>query len=686
MSKYILLYLLFVISNCFSQNVNDLIPKNESFYIRSAQGYGQDNRSFWDVPGGEENIKKSVQIKIWELSDVARDRRYLMQYSPISGYLNITMEGIAANLDVAGGDNKNGAKLIIWEPNNTSAQNFIFKYLGSGRFKIYNQNGKVIALEGRSSDNGNAIVMWDDHEGPWTEWMLISTKTKQPLMLEKSLNDEKKKNDDEAVKNGFIVPPQGLFYIKSVKSALENKGYWDQPGLPNSYNAGDKISVYAKDCAIDQRFQFVPAGGGWYSIVSANNGYVDSRDYTKINGTRLIITEKNNASTQKFRINNLGEGRFKIYTYAGKVVCLENRNSENGSSVSVWDDHNGEWMEWYFEDVNTGKYFVTGFAGINNIQLKQPSTPELENLALEINKTFNRIEEVEKTGDKVSDDVRTSIATFDKIEYLSSKLDDLNSKVGETNDALGAFSKFPFIGTPVTALKTTLTLAASPLGKASNGLKAIKAISVVPSNNNLKFALPRIQAFQYQLFKAKIKLWSIKKDLSEDKKPLISINELNIKCKELFDIISPIESNLKEIASRCSNNKKLEEAVSKVYNGVEDFERVFNKTDKIADKINGVLDKRFKKQITKVKIDISVRDIVSGGKVGKIFDKYFNEWISNLLEPIIKDLNIKLPAIPSIDNLKEELAKAVGYTNAVKENSIVIENTTEKCKKSVNSF
>jgi hypothetical protein len=89
---------------------------------------------------------------------------------------------------VDGGKTKNGTNVELWSCNNNRRQNFRFVYLGGGRFKIYDCNGRVVGLSRSSSKNGSNIHIWEDHNGKWMEWYLIDIQIGRPyttLMVNK---------------------------------------------------------------------------------------------------------------------------------------------------------------------------------------------------------------------------------------------------------------------------------------------------------------------------------------------------------------------------------------------------------------------------------------------------------------------------------------------------------------------
>ena len=159
--------------------------------------------------------------------------------------------------------------------------------------------------------------------------------------------------------------PSGYVYIKSVQAGLSGEqGFWDQPGYLEKYKQGESISLYSIDYGTDQQFSFKSAGGGLYNIVSGNGGYVDVQGGDNGDGVKMQIWSPNNSPSQKFRLQHTGNGRWKIYTSWGRVVCTP-RSFTNGSNVHTWGDHQGEWMEWFFIPAGTGNVEVNKTSSIN---------------------------------------------------------------------------------------------------------------------------------------------------------------------------------------------------------------------------------------------------------------------------------------------------------------------------------
>lgn len=150
---------------------------NKKYLIQSAMNRGKDAGGYWDLPGDNNNIKKGQNLQIWEYNN-GIDRQFAFKKTSQEGYYEIAVGNMSnARVDIEGGKSGNGTNIQIWEANGSTAQRFRLKHMGEGRFKIYDVNGKIMCNKSKSNANGTNVHLWDDHDGPWTEWVLIDVTT-----------------------------------------------------------------------------------------------------------------------------------------------------------------------------------------------------------------------------------------------------------------------------------------------------------------------------------------------------------------------------------------------------------------------------------------------------------------------------------------------------------------------------
>ncbi len=159
--------------------VGDPVPVSQNFWIQSAMNYDRDNGGYWDLPGGGENLTQGANIQVWSI-DGGKDRFFRVEKKFDSPYYQIYIGNLSDGVvDLKGGKTNDGSNIQIWRVNNDPAQDFYFKHLGGGRYKIYHKSGKIVTLANRKNNNGSNIHLWNDHDGIHNEWYLVNPTTKK---------------------------------------------------------------------------------------------------------------------------------------------------------------------------------------------------------------------------------------------------------------------------------------------------------------------------------------------------------------------------------------------------------------------------------------------------------------------------------------------------------------------------
>lgn len=148
-------------------------------YIQAAEAHDKGlNLGYWDIPGDNPVYSSGQNIQVWAL-DQGQDRKFLIarDYKNPGYYTISAMHARNASVDVAGGVKKNGTNVQVANKNGSLTQSFTIKFLPNGNVKIYDQNGMALCLAGRSYANGSNVHIWEDHDGPWMEWVVITAST-----------------------------------------------------------------------------------------------------------------------------------------------------------------------------------------------------------------------------------------------------------------------------------------------------------------------------------------------------------------------------------------------------------------------------------------------------------------------------------------------------------------------------
>lgn len=164
------------------------------------------------------------------------------------------------------------------------------------------------------------------------------------------------------------------YYIKSVISGDNDKGYWDLPGGGRKYKQGDDLHLWAIDRGDDRKYIITQSEDGWFYISPVNalsggviRGTVDVAGATVQNGSRLYVMDikfTDNYS-QLFKFTDTGDGKFRIYVNKGggkKILCAEGGADKNGTPVIALDENDNPACHWQF--IEAGRVERTFTSGL----------------------------------------------------------------------------------------------------------------------------------------------------------------------------------------------------------------------------------------------------------------------------------------------------------------------------------
>ncbi len=680
---YVLIVSLCLATSVFAQNDNALIPQDEVFYIQSAINYGKNNDGFWDLPG-EKDFAIGQKFAVYKYTFEAKkdhfqfatgkdaDRKFKFFTSENNEYLKIRLSSVNAFVDVAGGESNNGTEIQIYEGNNTSSQNFRFLYVNNGRFKIFNENGKILQLQEKSSANGNKILLWGDNDGPHTEWILISESTREPLTLPNKAEITSRQKDWADMSGiGRFVVQSAINYGKSTG------GCWDISGNNEPKN-GDNIQVWdLTNVANDRVYSIAEAqNSAYYNIFIGPADdldlVIDLKENGYKNGTSVEISDFSNNDAQSFYFKHLGDGRFNIFNKNGKVVCLNNGSSNNGSNIITWLEHGVKSAEWYLLDSETRKAFIPypAPADLSGIKMNNFPGEESKKLAANIDKTYLEIKKTEKRFKAINKKAKSARSVLKETKSVSDEIGKLNSEVKRTSNVISIFQRLPIIGTPTTVLGTALNQVDGKLNNTNITVQNLEKSTLGPTLNG---ACAVNEAF----YKIEAKLTEIKQDIfatkvnyskaancvtnSNDKAAITTFeqNSININSKllKVNETLEDINNSLTELEKITESVSKLNSKINPVKQAVKEIDKAFNEVDEVAKEIDKILGKRLKKEIFGVGVDISLKDALNVGEkyIKKVTDE-INDWVGKALKPVLKKLDIKIPGI-NVDGIKEELDK-----------------------------
>ena len=329
------------------------MPQGKRIRIQSAMSYGRSDKGFLEFPGGETKWrKKGNQMDIWTKDK--NENKIFKFVKNKDGYFLIKPFYIyeALSTDAKDVPPRDGTPLHLWNTHGKASQQFYFKHLGNGRYKIYHRSGKVVCLKDNKTDkNGNKVHLWKDHNAISTEWFILDAYTNKPIVVDKKVGIVHKSL------KGSRVDESKTFYIQSAMSkGRSSKGFFEFGGA-DWQKKGNRAQIWTKgnSSSNNKMFKFEKTPNGefyWIKAAKSSNGVVDCKGGGTSKGTPLHFWSKHGGDSQKFYLKKLPNGSYKIYHKSGKVVCLQNNKTDNnGNKIHLWDDHNAITTEWYLTPV-----------------------------------------------------------------------------------------------------------------------------------------------------------------------------------------------------------------------------------------------------------------------------------------------------------------------------------------------
>jgi len=392
------------------------VDRTKYYHIKSVLS-GDEDRGFWDLPGNT-GYRKGAVLQLWSF-DKGDDRLYMI--TPAGNGWNYVSPKNAAfgrlfrgNVDVSDGSVRNGSKVHMWDVKlrNNSNQQFQFRSIGSGKYKIYVNRGggkKILCAANNSDKNGTPVVPWDDNNRPACQWRLIEAGRAGLLYRAGAAVKDKVE-----VTGGWdryiyawgdrdIPDTERWTAIRTPfkKNSTDMGNFWDIPGDGQmTRGAGKALQLwemaykFQRSPDIDRRYKFHPL---WqrtgkiedfgYYLIECNTGY-----YVRTKSGSPSSVEVNRSSAMNtdqpyhWKIENTGKNRFTIISRPDKGYITASGNpSRNGSKLTTSPKRTVN-SEWEFVIISKGE--------------EKKSTEELVmRRADEINKKVNQISaEVKKKG------------------------------------------------------------------------------------------------------------------------------------------------------------------------------------------------------------------------------------------------------------------------------------------------
>lgn len=238
-------------------------------------------------------------------------------------------------VDVSGANKQNGANIQLWDYVDEFQQQFYFIRVSGYYYKIQDVNsGKVLDVESGTRRSGVNVQLYQYNGTDAQLWKIESA-------------------------------GDGYYYLKN------KLGYYlDVSG--GSANNGSNIQVYSFNRTKAQKFKLRPTtiytliSEGNYVFQSAlnNQKVIDVEGGKSQNGTNIQLWESNGTNAQKYHVQLVSMGYYKIASaISGRVLDVAGGVRGSGVNVHLYDYNGTDAQLWRFYNAGNGYYYIKNKLG-----------------------------------------------------------------------------------------------------------------------------------------------------------------------------------------------------------------------------------------------------------------------------------------------------------------------------------
>ncbi len=245
------------------------------------------------------------------------------------------------SLDVTNGSKATGAKVQLYESNETLAQRWKVEYTDDGYAKIVSANsGKVLDVDGASIQNGVQIQQYDWNKTRAQKWLPIK--------------------NDNGTYTFYSALGRGL--VLDVASGIAVNGAKVQTYTWNGTNA-QMFCFYNTEANVPSQGKVIEDGYYTIALSADSNMVMDLHNGDAADGTPMQIYSSNGTLAQCFWVEYHEDGYYSIkIVKTGKVVELTRGGLVPGTVVQQEAEDNTIKQRWIISDTGDGSYRIISAA------------------------------------------------------------------------------------------------------------------------------------------------------------------------------------------------------------------------------------------------------------------------------------------------------------------------------------
>lgn len=289
-------------------------------------------------------------------------------------------------LDISGGSKDDYANLQIWSDNNVKQQRFYIKYIGNGLYTISPVHSrKALDVDNGSQRIGTNVKQYKPNSVEAQQWIIKETNDGCYSIISKcnylylSIQDGQtnngtnvyvySKNDTDAQKFIFEKMEEpaiddGVYEIQMAKDA--NKVLDISSG---SFDNGANLQIWTRDNVNQQKFVVTyNKDEKNYTIQSVHSGkMLDVYGGYATNRTNVHQYDANGTNAQKWKIEDLGDGTYRIISQCGGLVLdVDNGSTSNGANVQIYTNNGTDAQKFVFAKTEIIPKNILDYSSIDN--------------------------------------------------------------------------------------------------------------------------------------------------------------------------------------------------------------------------------------------------------------------------------------------------------------------------------
>lgn len=271
----------------------------------------------------------------------------------------------------------NQAKVNVATNKKTSSQRIEVKSAGNGYYYLVAEHsGKALDVRGGSSADGTVVQQYTlNTSAAAQKWAFVNAgngnyyiQSALGTVMEINGSVVQTGKSDKSSAQKWILKKSDYRPIKNGTYTISNKVNKNQvlDVTSGSMNNGANIQLYTTNDTSSQRFEINYVGDGYYRIVSEQSGKsLDVVSGKTENGTNLQQYRWNESGVdaQLWKFVDAGNGYYYIRSKTGNVIDLADKNATKGSNVYMWGMTGVNSQQWKFttssyRPIKDGEYVI----------------------------------------------------------------------------------------------------------------------------------------------------------------------------------------------------------------------------------------------------------------------------------------------------------------------------------------